>query len=278
MTSALQDRESPLSKWLTTDFPNTIGMREYARQVCGSILVPPTGNVDRPALGAAFDMLATIALRPEEALALLDIEVSRIWTPAHARLAGNLSEIVLQTLGDGDEEGVALYKCTWVLGLLVNSMRSAQAYLRSGITEVLRTATSSRELEEGLDDLITAEGLRQLRELHEIAKDELYPRLRGPIHVHADISQGGAQAEADIIAGGLLLDLKTSAGTQQSSGDYRLLPSARDIHQMIAYSYLATMPERKDEYGRIAAVGFYFARYGALVAWPAEIFMTEAMA
>lgn len=261
---------------MATDFPDTIGLRETVRDLCGPILVPPTGDVDRPALGAAFDMLATITLRPEESLALLDIEVDRAWTPAHAKLAGTISDAVRQILDDGDE-GAALYKLTWVMGLLVNSMRSVDAYMRSGITRVVRSANSSRELYAGLDELVTTDGLAQLQQLHEIAQDELYPRLRGAIHVHADISNRGMQAEADVIAGGLLLDLKTSAGVQQSSGEYRLLPPARDIHQMIAYSYFASEPQHELRYGPITAVGFYFARYGALVAWPAEFFMTAAM-
>ena len=68
-------------------------------------------------------------------------------------------------------------------------------------------------------------------------------------------------ADGDLIAGGLLLDLKTSARPE--------LPLS-DIFQLAAYALMAS----RDQY-RLDSVGVFLARYGHLTTWPLDTFLSE---
>ncbi|MFK4804330.1 hypothetical protein ACI3KX_00545 [Microbacterium sp. ZW CA_36] len=105
-----------------------------------------------------------------------------------------------------------------------------------------------------------------------MAAVELYPRLGQTVHLHPSLSNDTLMAEADIITDGLLLDLKSSRGKANSAGLFALLPTARDIYQIVLYGLLSRGgPEER--YGRVTDVGIYAARYGRLVAWPLEQLM-----
>lgn len=101
---------------------------------------------------------------------------------------------------------------------------------------------------------------------------ELYPELRAPVHTHAWLGNHALQAEADIISDGLLLDLKTSRGKPNAAGDLALLPTARDIYQILVYGLL-NRGKPEEMFGPVTEVGIYAARYGTLVAWPLEHLM-----
>ena len=68
-------------------------------------------------------------------------------------------------------------------------------------------------------------------------------------------------ADADLIAGGLLLDLKTTARPE--------LPLS-DIFQLAAYALM----DSRNQY-RLDTVGVFLARYGHLTTWPLEAFLSE---
>ena len=68
-------------------------------------------------------------------------------------------------------------------------------------------------------------------------------------------------ADGDLIAGGLLLDLKTTARPE--------LPLS-DVFQLAAYALM----DSRDQY-RLDSVGVFLARYGHLATWPLEAFLSE---
>ena len=68
-------------------------------------------------------------------------------------------------------------------------------------------------------------------------------------------------ADGDLIAGGLLLDLKTSARPELQLSD---------IFQLAAYALM----DSRDQY-RLDSAGIFLARYGYLATWPLEAFLSE---
>ena len=68
-------------------------------------------------------------------------------------------------------------------------------------------------------------------------------------------------ADGDLIAGGLLLELKTSARPE--------LPLT-GIFQLAAYALM----DSRDQY-RLDSVGVFLARYGYLATWPLAAFLSE---
>ena len=79
-------------------------------------------------------------------------------------------------------------------------------------------------------------------------------------------------AEADLIAGGVLIDVKTRLGTKSKAGLRVDGVAAVDLYQLLAYALL----DASDAY-KITAIGIYSARYGRLVTWPLE-YVISAMA
>jgi hypothetical protein len=81
-----------------------------------------------------------------------------------------------------------------------------------------------------VEEEIPVAAVAELRQFDEIAVTELYPHLAAPVHFHPWLGNQVVQAEADIIAGGTLVDVKRNRGTKTSAG-YRWLPPVEDIYQ-----------------------------------------------
>lgn len=72
-------------------------------------------------------------------------------------------------------------------------------------------------------------------------------------------------ADADVIAGGTLIDLKCTVGKKNSDGA-RYIALARDvIYQLVAYPLFDY-----DNTHAIDSIGLYSARYGHFIQWPLQ--------
>jgi hypothetical protein len=263
LTSLLGNRTSQLSQFLDAEFPHTLAFRRSVREACGPIRFEPGAGRDGGAIGAAFDLLATFAVTPDAVI--LDREMSLTWTANHAALTEEMLGRVASGISTRSTE---LYEAVWVLGLLVNSIRSFTAYMSSPITGLVREALGLDEVLAGLPDLIPEGGLAELRQLDELAATALYPKLTAPVYFHPWLGNDVMQAEADIIAGGVLIDVKTNRGEKTAAG-FRWLPSLADVYQVIVYALLNHL-HGPESYGQVNTVGFYAARYGALITHPLQ--------
>jgi hypothetical protein len=70
-------------------------------------------------------------------------------------------------------------------------------------------------------------------------------------------------ADADLIAGGLLLELKVNLGDRNSDGGRRCSLDRQTVYELLGYLLL----DYEDAY-RIEALGVYSARYAHLAIWP----------
>jgi hypothetical protein len=129
----------------------------------------------------------------------------------------------------------------------------------------------------GLDELLGLardEEVADLLALTEAARGRLLPALaaRGaPLHIGptfaGSLEVGGA--DADVIAGGLLLEWKVNLG-QRRNGRRRCSLSRATLHQLLGYLLL----DYEDAY-RVEALGVYAARYGYLTTWPVAELLGE---
>ncbi|MEZ3160623.1 hypothetical protein AB1K54_08735 [Microbacterium sp. BWT-B31] len=130
----------------------------------------------------------------------------------------------------------------------------------------LRELVDAGEMQpQRLIDLAPQDAVDQLTSMDETARTALFSHLSGP-HVLGPTFDGSAlcAADSDVIAGGLLLDLKTGLGgkVKRPGGraDYLRI---RDLRHIIGYLLF----DRSDAH-RIDHVGIYSARFGHLVTWP----------
>jgi len=113
--------------------------------------------------------------------------------------------------------------------------------------------------------LVPPAGLTQLSEFRHVFETALLPQLAaragpwalGPTFAGSEL----IKADADLIAAGLLLELKTSA---------KLSLGITDLLQVIGYALL----DFDDDY-RVAELGIFTARYGYLATWELDALLSE---
>lgn len=257
-TKLLADRQSHLSRHMRTAYPATLELRKLVREAAGDIIVAP-GAAHAGTVGTAFDMLSGFML--VEGYVPLDPGPTRGWRPVHGLVADSLIEFAHEIL-PGRKDDDNFYRAVWVLAEL-------GAIVRSGYSSpdgALERFISSDAGAEDLLNIAPADGIRQLRELEQVATEHVYGHLSDPLKPSASFPAVAdiVQAEADIIAGDMLLDYKTGAGTlHKTTGARAFLPTDSDIYQILGY---ALMDDPDDGYG-VSAVGLYVARYGHSSVW-----------
>lgn len=144
---------------------------------------------------------------------------------------------------------------SWALALLTEVYRGGPMVAIQGPLGQLRGRPVTVD---ALLDLCPPAGVDQLARFREVFEAALIPPLaaRHGLWAIGPTFAGSAliKADADLIAGGLLLDLKTVAA-KPSLG-------VKDAYQLIGYALL----DFGDEY-RTTAAGLFSARYGYLATW-----------
>ncbi|MDO9063007.1 MAG: hypothetical protein Q7U41_00360 [Microbacterium sp.] len=270
LTGLLNNGKSHLSRYMAETFPNHMPMRQRIRAAAGDIRHPPGEGRDGSGLGSAFDLMSAVVVDPEPYSVS---NSSMMWTTNHAALARFASTQANASVATRAQDA-DFYRSVWVLGMLVSSIRSMQSYVNSPLTEVLRREHDLDDVLYALgDDFIPAAGIAELRKLDEIATTELYPHLTAPAYFQPWLGTGYVQAQGDVIAGGVLLDMKADRGTANSAGRFSYLPPTKTIYQLICYGLLST--EHVEDYGDVASLGIYAARYGSLTTWPLREVLDE---
>lgn len=254
LTSALQDRSSPLRRYLDHRFPDVRPLQQEFRKHAGRLVVNG-GGADPAIVGAAFDYQVRFTLRPDYVpLPALHFFTG---TPEMATV-----ERIVGVAREAECGSVALMRAAWALALCTQLYREGLT-ADSPITWLLH---EGRFTSDAVLGLAPQDGLRQLAELAALAAEELLPRIRyahplvlGPTFDASVL----CAADADLIAGGLLLELKVRLGprTKRTGIRYCSLPRL-EIDQLLAYALFDT----GDRF-RIDAIGVYSARYGHFRRW-----------
>lgn len=153
-----------------------------------------------------------------------------------------------------------VFRASWALSLLTEVYRVG---LAGG--SPLRALREDRVFDaEHLLGLAPDDALRQLDSLVSLAETALIPNIAGPFRI-GPVFDGSAlcAADADVIAGDLLLDLKTRLGAKvKREGGRSDTLRIQDLLQLVGYALF----DRSDTY-RIGRVGIYSARFGRVIAW-----------
>lgn len=266
LTHTITDKASPLRQYMDVEFPNRSVLQAAYRE-SGRPLRVPGGESNPGTIGAAFDFVVRMVLDPKHvplvALAAFmespaDIAIVREVVTAGAEVAdcrdAAAPEVLLRV-------GWALALCT-------------EVYRIGGIVPGSPLASMEAFTADNLLALATPDALRQLGDLHCVAREYFYPFLPHPALVTAlgptfDASRL-CKADADVIVDGQLIELKTRLGTLNKRTNQRSdALGLEDIYQLLGYALF----DRTDRYG-INAFSIYSARYGNLLTWPMNQYLS----
>jgi hypothetical protein len=281
LTAEIAKVDSPVRGFLNDRFTN--GLRDVQRRyrVAAPPLVVPAaspGDANAGTVGTAADWLLRFLLHPQPDMHLAELGVMQC-AYANIDLEAALVDIIESVGASGSSmaaypvseerrltftgplpgstlDPVRLARCCWALALLSEAWRGGPAVAMRG--PLGRFRDHSRVRGDDLLEVAPPAGLDQLAKLQRVSESVLIPQLasrRGPWTLGPTFS--GSQllsADADLIAAGLLLDLKTTA-KKPSLG-------ITDIFQVIGYTLL----DFDDEY-HIDTLGIFSARYAYLATW-----------
>jgi hypothetical protein len=275
LTREIDDTSSPVRRFLEDRF--AAGLRDVQRRYregAPSLAVPAAerGSANPGTIGTAADWLLRLLVSPQPpldvamagtALALqagldlraavvemarsLGLTLARQPTPHGATFAGPLA--------GNTAPPELLARAAWALALLTEVYRAGPMALAAGPLGQVPVGSVTAD---DLLGLAPSAGLDQLARFRQVFETALLPRLAtrqgpwaiGPVFTGSTVMN----ADADLIAAGLLLDLKTAAA-RPSLG-------VKDMCQLIGYALL----DFDDEY-QITDVGLFAARYGYLATW-----------
>jgi hypothetical protein len=276
LTREIDDTRSPVRQFLNERF--TSGLKDLQRrfrQAAPPVAVPsvPQAEANPGTVGGAADWLMRFMVCPDPSvdlalagaadqgkgmmMALIDLARMLGARALPDRRAGFTGPVAGSSV---DQELLA--RGCWALTLATEAFRSAQAAEMGPLARFHGGPVTA----DALLALAPPAGLDQLARFRRVFETTLIPQLatrHGPWALGPTFSGstmiGGA--DGDLIATGLLLDLKTSA---------KLTLTVNDLFQVIGYVLL----DFDDEY-KLSEVGIFSARYAYLATWGLGALLAE---
>jgi hypothetical protein len=279
LTRELDDTSSPVRQFLGDRFTAGLrGVQRRYREAAPPLTVPPAppGEANPGTTGTAADWLVRFLVHPRPALHLAAAgsmfcnaqpaleELATMLGMTGAALSPGQRAFDGPVPGNGTESAQLARAC-WALALLTEVYRAGPAAALAGPLAPFAGPHARPPSAAELLALGPAAGLSQLALFREVFGSVLLPALAGRRGLWAigPTFTGSAlmNADADLIAAGLLLDLKTSRN---------LTLGVKDILQVIGYALL----DFDDEFG-VDAVGIFAARYAYLATWDLASLLNE---
>jgi hypothetical protein len=281
LTNEVRNAKSPVARWLRSTFPNHRGVQAGYREGAGPCLVLPEPAVSMGTQGAAIDWWLRMLVDPGPSigLAILGLRSLRArrmpCSPAAHELLGSLltpepqrpknPAISPARFADRPDEWWA--RLCYALALLVEAYR---AVMIDGSRLTWLTANSRAD---DLLSLANDDEVNDLIAMRDLARLRLLPALpAGPIFTGSTFD-GSADiaADADLIAGGLLVDFKAGqGGTRRADGTRAATMNRPDLDQLLGYVLL----DYSDAF-TLHTVAIYHARFGYFASWPIRDLATE---
>jgi hypothetical protein len=287
LTREIDNTASPVRRFLDERF--TSGLKELQRgfrQAAPPVVVPsvPQAEANPGTVGGAADWLLRFLVFPHPCVHLALAGAAHL-SPGMMMGMAELAEMLgvadlpgTLSMGTSPVSGSVhtftgpvtassvdhelLARACWALALATEAARSAQAAAMGPLARL----PDKPLLVDDLLALAPPAGLDQLAGFRRVFETSLIPQLAdrpgvwalGPTFAGSALIGG---ADADLIAAGLLLELKTSA---------KLSLGVKDLMQVIGYALL----DFDDEY-RIDTLGIFTARYGYLATWELGDLLSE---
>lgn len=276
LTYEVKDRQSPVAAWLGTTFPQFKEIQAEFRIGAGPQRVLMPAGVTPGTQGASIDFWLRMLVDPQPSIALPLVGLLSGRAPCLeagkellAELAGGQRprrlpaggvELRMRPAGFADRDDQWWARVCYALALLVELHRAAMV---DG-SRLMRLDAHSRAVD--LLELANDAEVADLIAMRDLASDRLLPALpAGPV-VTGMTFEGSADlnADADLIAGGMLIDFKAGQGGKPRADGTRAASLTRaDIDQLLGY----TLMDYSNSYG-LHTVGVYAVRFGHLAAWP----------
>jgi hypothetical protein len=283
LTAEIANVRSPVRQFLSELCANSLRdiQRRY-REGASELAVPPAprSDADPGTVGTAADWLLRFLVDPKPELDLV-MTGAVACARAGIRVAPALAQVVRAlgmslpsrpaehvrvftgpTAGNA-ADAVALARSCWAFALITEACRGGPMVAAAGPLGRFRGAAVTGD---DLLGLAPSAGLDQLARFRHVFSAVLVPQLAGRAGTWAlgPTFTGSAliKADADLIAAGLLIDLKTSAKKPSLA--------VTDLLQVIGYALL----DFDDEY-RLDALGIFSARYAYLATWELPALLNE---
>jgi hypothetical protein len=278
LTYEVKDRTSPVAGWLQATFPHYKDIQAAFRIEAGPAKVLPSKAVGHGTQGAAIDWWLRMLIDPTPSISLplagllsgrapclrAGRDLLRELAGGHAPVAGPDGDLELRMrpadfAAYGDEWWA---RGCYALALLVELYRAANVQYSRLMS--LTQASGAADLLA----LANADEVADLIALKDLALDRLLPRLPAGPATSGMTFDGSADlnADADLIAGGVLIDVKASQGSGPRADGTRAAALARtDLDQLLGYALM----DYSDTYA-LHTVAIYAARFGYYAAWPLD--------
>jgi hypothetical protein len=260
LTSELKNKNSPLLHYIRQEFPNTIALRREFDARSGPLLVAG-GDAPANTIGTAFDVLTMLVL--DETHKPTRFPPSSRWTKKHALVGEYLTEIAVGAMQPAFKNPDVFYWSVWGLGLLTEVHR---AFLPGApINKIVATQAPVKETLLAVASLMPEDAIDQLLELREVADEHFLPYLPRPLDLNPEFfAAKTCAADADVLAGGTLIDIKVQLGAlDKATGTRTDALQSSSVQQLIGYALFDTYNANS-----IERIGIYSARYGNLTTWP----------
>ncbi len=283
LTAEIANIRSPVRQFL--DELCSSGLRDIQRRYrekASELAVPsvPRSDADPGTVGTAADWLLRFLVDSEPELDLV-MTGAAACARAGIRVLPALAEVVRALgmslpsrpaehvrvftgpTGGNNADAVVLARSCWAFALLTEAYRGGPMVAAAGPLGQFRGAAVTGD---DLLGLAPPAGLDQLAGFRHVFNATLIPQLaiRTGAWALGPTFTGSAliKADADLIAAGLLIDLKTSAKKPSLA--------VTDLFQVIGYALL----DFDDEY-RLNALGIFSARYAYLATWELPALLSE---
>ncbi|GGM28385.1 hypothetical protein GCM10011608_11450 [Micromonospora sonchi] len=262
--------------WLRTTFPEAREIQAEFRVAAGLQRVVMPAGVAPGTQGAAIDFWLRMLVDPHPSIALplmgllsgrapclragreLLADLATGDTPR--RVADGGVELRMRPAGFAERGDEWWARVCYALALLVELYRAPSVehsrLMRlpesSGAADLLALATDAEVI-----DMVA---------MRDLAVERLLPGLpQGPVTTGMTFDgSADLNADADLIAGGMLVDFKAGQGGKPRTDGTRAASLARtDLDQLLGY----TLMDYSDRYG-LHTVAVYAARFGHLATWP----------
>lgn len=256
LTKAVADKASPLRQYLERRFPNTAGFRSEYRARSWDLMANGGEARTSGTVGTAFDLMVRLLLDGR----YVPHEPRRgVIGATYLEVVDEVIDIAHAALRAGSED--TLIRACWALALCSELYRAPSVFRRSPLWEL---HTSGNFVDIDLLGLAPDPAIQDLRNLRKVADEKLFPLVRPPFYLGPSFDGSVlCPADADFIADGSLIDIKTQVGTKNANGVRTDNLKNEHLYQVLAY----VLFDHSDSYA-ITSFGIYSARYGNLTIWP----------
>lgn len=276
----VDDKSSPIAKWLRATFPNHRGIQTRIRVEAGAAkLIPPSGAAFGTQ-GGAIDWWIRFLAAPNDP----DLHLAIHGLPTlQGHPACNIAIELFQRLGvEFDKSQVIQRKQNWTFFDEFDDEAQARiCYVLALLTEffrapIIRSKLLTLEATSTIADLLNLASKDEVRDLIAM-RDAVQRKLASHWNTGTVIcgptfeGSRDLNADADLILGDLLLEIKaTQGGKPRADGTRAIRVERTDIDQLLGYLLM----DYSDSY-TLRRVGFYAVRFDSLNIWTIDDFLNE---